>query len=79
MEYHAGTYYLYIETGIGSHTSIFAATHEGSLPPISGSFTWGDPVGSPIGINLGKAQQILEMRRLGFSFVEVTTGTQNSA
>ncbi len=36
MEYHAGTYYLYIETGIGGHTSIFAATHEGALPPISG-------------------------------------------
>ncbi|MEP7293433.1 MAG: hypothetical protein ABI835_16735 [Chloroflexota bacterium] len=31
MEYHDDTYYLYIETGIGPKTKIFAATHEGSL------------------------------------------------
>ncbi|HVU15030.1 MAG TPA: hypothetical protein VHD90_27340 [Phototrophicaceae bacterium] len=35
MEYHDGTYYQYIETGIGGGTSIFLATHTGSLKPTS--------------------------------------------
>ena len=33
MEYHAGTYFQYIETGVGSHTQIYVATHTGSLKP----------------------------------------------
>lgn len=31
MEYHAGTYYLYIEISIGNPTNIYVATHEGAL------------------------------------------------
>ena len=36
MEYHDGTYYLYVETGISGGTDIFVATHTGSLKPASG-------------------------------------------
>jgi predicted GH43/DUF377 family glycosyl hydrolase len=31
LEHHDDTYYLYVETGIGSGTDIFAATHDGAL------------------------------------------------
>ncbi|MEP7293432.1 MAG: hypothetical protein ABI835_16730, partial [Chloroflexota bacterium] len=31
MEHHDDTYYVYVETGIGNNTEIFAATHEGAL------------------------------------------------